>query len=249
MDRHTALDSVDLESGRFLFSASKGGASLGSPVPSCPGWDVEQLVQHLGFIYGRLALVVSARRTEAPDRSEIPAPPDGDAVLGWFAEQRTEMLTALGSADGESAVWNWTNKSPGPTSFWFRRMAHETLIHRVDIELAGGDEATPGDPEVSADTVTEFFELFYPLFENQPLETSIGGSLHLHATDISDAEWTIDPRRGSSSLTREHAKADVALRGGAFDLACWTWGRLPTERLEIFGQRQIAQRFQEVLRA
>jgi predicted lipid carrier protein YhbT len=128
-------------------------------------------------------------------------------------------------------------------------MAHETLIHRVDVELADGDEATPGDPEVSADTVTEFFEIFYPLFEDQPLETSIGGSLHLHATDISDAEWTIDPGRGASSLSRQHAKADVALRGDAFDLACWTWGRLATERLEVFGDPQIAKRFQEVLRA
>jgi len=249
MDRYTALDAIDLESGRFLFAASKGGASLESSVPTCPGWDVEQLVQHLGFIYGRLALVVSARRTEAPSRSEIPAAPDGDALLGWFAEQRTAMLAALNAADEESVVWNWTDKSPGPMSFWFRRMAHETLIHRVDLELAQGDEATPGDTEVSADTVTEFFELFYPLFENQPLETSIGGSLHLHATDVSDAEWTIDPRLGASSFTREHAKADVALRGDAFGLACWTWGRLPTDRLEVFGERQIAQRFQDVLRA
>jgi len=249
MDRYTALDAIDLESGRFLFVASKGGPSLGAPVPNCPGWHVAQLVQHLGFIYGRLALVVSLGRTEAPDRSEIPAAPAGDAVLGWFAEQRTEMLTALGAANEESVVWNWTDNSPGPTSFWFRRMAHETLIHRVDIELAEGDEATPGDPEVSADTVTEFFEIFYPRFENQPLATSIGGSLHLHATDISDAEWTIDPGRGSESLSRQHAKADVALRGDAFDLACWTWGRLPTERLEVFGDPEIAKRFQEVLRA
>jgi len=248
MDRDMALDAIDLESGRFLFAASKGSTSLGAPVPTCPGWDVARLVQHLGFIYGRLALVVSAQRTEAPDRSEVPAAPDGDALLGWFAEQRAEMLAALGGANEESVVWNWTDKSPGPTSFWFRRMAHETLIHRVDIELAVSDEATPGDPDVSADTVTEFFELFYPLFEDQRLET-IGGSLHLHATDISDSEWTIDPRLGSSSFTREHAKADVALRGGAFDIACWTWARLPTERLEIFGDRQIAEHFQEVLNA
>ena len=44
-------------------------------------------------------------------------------------------------------------------------------------------------------------------------------------------------------------KADVALRGSSFDLARWIWGRLPTDQLEIFGNQQIAFRFQEVLRA
>jgi hypothetical protein len=128
-------------------------------------------------------------------------------------------------------------------------MAHETLIHRVDMELAQGSEPAETDPDVAADTVTEFFELFYPRFEAQLLGTPLGGSIHLHATDVADAEWTLDPRPGESTFTRQHAKADVGLRGSAFDLARWIWGRLPTDRLETFGDRQIAERFQEVLRA
>ena len=167
MDRATALDAVDLESSRFLVAASNGAAPLDAPVPTCPGWDVAQLVRHVGFIYSRLALVVTAQRTEVPDRSELPDPPDGEARLGWFAEQRTAMLAALEAASGDTLVWNWTGNSPGPTSFWFRRMAHETLIHRVDMELARGSEPTEADPEVATDTVTEFFELFYPMFETQ----------------------------------------------------------------------------------
>jgi uncharacterized protein (TIGR03083 family) len=248
MERATALDAVDLESSRFLVAASNRAGSFDAPVPSCPGWDVAHLVKHLGVIYSRLALVVPAHRTEVPDRSELPPVPDGEARLSWFAEQRTAMLAALENADGDTLVWNWTASSPGPTSFWFRRMAHETLIHRVDLELAQGSEPAQSDPEVAADTVTEFFEVYYPLFETQLLESSRAGSIHLHATDVSGAEWTLQPRPGGSIVTREHAKADVALRGSAFDLACWTWGRFPTDRLETFGDRQIADRFQEVVR-
>ena len=246
MDRSVALDAVDLESSRLLVTASNG--SLDAPVPACPGWDMAHLVQHLGFIYGRLALVVTGRRTSVPDRGEIPGAPDGEARLGWFAEQRAAMLAALEAADADAFVWNWTDSSPGPTSFWFRRMAHETLIHRVDAELALGLEPAQADPQVAADTVTEFFELFFPLFESQLPSTGLGGSIHLHATDVSDAEWTVDARPGGSSITREHRKADAALRGTAFDLACWTWGRLPTERLETFGDLEIANRFLEVVR-
>jgi uncharacterized protein (TIGR03083 family) len=249
MDRATALDAVDLESSRFLVAASRGAASLDAPVPTCPDWDVAQLVNHLGFIYSRLALIVSAQLTEPPQRSALPPAPDGEARLAWFAEQRTAMLATLETADDSTLVWNWTANSPGPTSFWVRRMAHETLIHRVDMELARAYEPAETDPDVATDTVTEFFDLMYPRFEAQLLGTPLGGSIHLHATDVADAEWTLDPRPGASTITREHAKADVALRGSAFDLARWIWGRLPTNSLEIFGDRQIAEHFQEVIRA
>ncbi len=249
MDRATALDAVDLESSRFLVAASNGAAPLDAPVPTCPGWDVAELVRHVGFLYSRLALVVTAQRTEVPDRSELPDAPDGEARLGWFAEQRTAMLAALEGASGDTLVWNWTGNSPGPTSFWFRRMAHETLIHRVDMELARGSEPTECDPEVATDTVTEFFELFYPRFDTQLRATGLDGSLHLHATDVSDAEWTLDVRPDGSSITRRHEKADASIRGSAFELARWAWGRLPTDRLETFGDRQIADRFQETVRA
>lgn len=248
MDRSTALDSLDLESSRFLVAVSNDAASLDTPLPTCPGWDVAQLVNHLGVTYSRVALVVSGRRTEAPDHRQLPTVPDGEARLGWFAEQRTAVLAALETADDDTPVWNWTEDSPGPTSFWSRRLTHETLIHRVDVELAQGFEPAHAYPEVATDTVTEFFELFYPRFESQTLAAGLGDSMHLHATDVAGAEWTLNPRVSGSAITREHAKAGVALRATAFELACWTWGRLPTERLEILGDRQIADRFREVVR-
>ena len=249
MDRATALDAVDLESSRFLVAASNGAVPLDTPVPTCPGWDVARLVQHLGFIHSRVAFVVSNQRTKAPDPGELSPAPDGAALIPWFAEQRTAMLAALTAADGDALVWNWTADSPGPVSFWCRRMAHETLIHRVDIELAHGSEPAEGDPEVSADTVAEFFEIFFP------------GSRHSSSRPDSAAPSTFTPRTspvrsgrstrapGAVAVTREHAKADAALRGEAFDLACWIWGRLPAERVETFGDRQIPERFQEVIRA
>ena len=66
MDRSTALDSLDLESSRFLVAASYNAAALSTPLPTCPGWDVAQLVKHLGLIYSQVALVVSGRRTKLP---------------------------------------------------------------------------------------------------------------------------------------------------------------------------------------
>lgn len=167
VDHSTALDSIDLESSRFLVAVSNKAAALGTPLPTCPGWDVAYLVKHLGLIYSQVALVVSGRQTVAPDRGQLSSVANGEARLGWFAEQRTAVLAALEATDDDVAVWNWTKESPGPTRFWSRRLAHETLIHRVDLELAQGFEPAHAYPEVASDTVTEFFELFYPRFESQ----------------------------------------------------------------------------------
>ena len=196
MDRSSTIDAVDLESSRFLVAVSAGAVPLDRPVTTCPGWDVADLVGHLGYIYGRVAFVVSTRTTAAPERSQLPTAPEGEACLGWFAEQREAMLAALEIADDETQVWNWTENSPGPASFWVRRMAHETLIHRVDAELAKGVQPSNASVEVAADTVAEFFELIVPRFGGALVDAGASGSLHLHATDVAGAEWTVVPRVG-----------------------------------------------------
>ena len=196
MDRSTTLDAVDLESSRFLVAVSSGTASLDAPVPSCPGWDVAHLLDHLGSIYGARALIVSARRSAPPSPPKCRAAPEGEARVGWFAEQRAAMLAALESANEETVVWNWTDTSPGPIGFWGRRMTHKTLIHRVDAELAQGSQPARSVPEVAADAVAEFFELFLPRFEAKLLESWANDSIHLHATDVPGAEWTLRRRRG-----------------------------------------------------
>jgi uncharacterized protein (TIGR03083 family) len=247
MDRATTLDAIDLESGRFLVATSSGVASLDAPVATCPGWDVAHLVNHLGAIYSRVTLVLSSLRTVAPDRSELPAAPTGEAILRWFAEQQAAMLRALETTDDDTRVWNFTRESPGPASFWARRMTHETLIHRVDVELALGFIPAPPVPAVATDTVTEFLELFVPRFRDR-LEGDLAGPIHLDATDVPSGEWTLDPRSGQFSVSRGGEKADVTLRGSAFELACWIWGRRPTEQLHVVGDPGIADAFQKVVR-
>lgn len=248
MDRSTTLDALDLESSRFLLAVSNGAASLAAPVPSCPGWDVSQLVNHLGRIYARTALIVSDRRLERPDPAELPVAPDGERRVGWFAEHRTSLLGVLESADDDAPVWNFAADRPAPTGFWARRMVHETLIHRVDAEVARGLVPAQGDADLAADTLEELFEVFLPRFETELLETGPSRSVHFHATDVPGAEWTVRLQPGEVVVTHEHAKADAAVRGGAFDLACWAYGRLPAERLEISGDARVASRFQEAAR-
>jgi predicted lipid carrier protein YhbT len=70
--------------------------------------------------------------------------------------------------------------------------------------------------------------------------------LHFHSTD-GDGEWLA--RLGAEGLvvTREHAKGDVAVRGVASDLLLFLYGRVGTERLEVFGDAALLARWRELV--
>ena len=72
-------------------------------------------------------------------------------------------------------------------------------------------------------------------------------TVHLHATDV-EGEWLVT--HGGSTVTVEHghAKGDAAMRGTAGDLHPWLWGRVPLDRLEVFGDPAIAERLTKLSR-
>jgi hypothetical protein len=64
-------------------------------------------------------------------------------------------------------------------------------------------------------------------------------SVHLHATDVAGAEWTLDT--AARTIARRHAKGDVAIRGTAWALARWCWGRPVDGEIEAFGDLAAAE--------
>ena len=73
------------------------------------------------------------------------------------------------------------------------------------------------------------------------------GTVHLHCTDI-DGEWLISSGGGEVTVTREHAKGDVAARGTASDLLLFVWGRVPADALEVFGDTDLLARFRQAVK-
>ena len=77
-------------------------------------------------------------------------PPDGDlerfvegwpedaGLVAWFSDGHRALVEALASAPADLETWTFL-EAPTPLAFWARRQAHETAIHRVDAERAGGD--------------------------------------------------------------------------------------------------------------
>lgn len=142
VDPHRYLTLIGDDSAR-LSAVARG--HLDDRVPSCPDWTVRDLVDHVGRVYHHK--IESMRQQREPD--PWPPPPHGGDPITWLVEATTELLAELAERgpDAPSHTWHEPDQTVG---FWFRRMAQETAVHRVDAQLAAGAH-TPVDAELAHD--------------------------------------------------------------------------------------------------
>ncbi|MDH3459113.1 MAG: maleylpyruvate isomerase family mycothiol-dependent enzyme, partial [Gemmatimonadota bacterium] len=148
------------DAGRRLLDVV-AGADLDAPVPPCPGWDVRELVRHLGGVHRWATRYVSEARTAVidADLDEIVRRWPGDAeLLDWFADGHQTLLDALVNAPPDLDCFTFL-EAPSPLAMWARRQAHETSIHRVDAESAVG-AVTPFPTRLASDGIDELVTAF-----------------------------------------------------------------------------------------
>ena len=204
-------------------------------VPSCPDWDLEALIGHVGHVH-RFALknLKAGPGAEMSDDREVP--PTGDALTPWYRDGATKLYDTLVATDPTE---HRPNFGGDPTSgFWFRRMAQEMAVHRWDAESALGDSA-PIDTALAVDGIDEMLRLFLN-FRDAASFGGTGETIHLHSTDA-EGEWllTLDPTE--VRVETGHAKGDVAARGTASDLLLMLWGRRPPADVEVFGRAEVLE--------
>jgi uncharacterized protein (TIGR03083 family) len=218
--------------GAALAVASKG--RLEAPVPSCPEWDVGDLVWHMGYVHHFWKEIVR-RRLQDPEGLERPPRPPDDELVDWFADGVEQIASALEATSPATAVWTWAPRRD--VGFVQRRMAQETAIHRVDAQLAA-ERPEAIEAGLALDGIDEFLTLFL----STRAEGDGGESVHLHATDA-PGEWMVEFRNGKVSVDREHGKADAAVRGSASDLLLLLWRRLSPDDVEVLGDGDALRRF------
>lgn len=219
-------------------------ADLGRPVPTCPEWDVAGLIGHTSWVHRYATAVLDAGPGAKVDPRTLPTAPEGDAVLHWYRDGLASMLDTMSRVDLGGSYRTFIGPQPG--SWWARRMAHETTVHRWDAQAAIG-APDPIRPEVAVDGVDEALDTYVIRRFDHERFGSTGQTVHLHATDT-DGEWflTMDP--AGVTWERGHRKGDVALRGPASALQLWVMSRLPTEDLDVVGDAGIARSWQDAAR-
>lgn len=226
--------------------------SASVPVPACPGWTIADLAVHLGQVQRWATAIVGAGHTEKPGpATAYEAPTDPSALTDWVLAGVEPLVAALLAAGADSPAWNFARR-PAVASFWWRRQSCEAWIHAADAaEARGGANPIPARSGVSI--VDEFLLLLPGAKLGRLPDASLGGSLHLHATDPGldgAGEWMLELEAGRLSVEHGHGKGAAALRAPAAELAAWVWGRRDavagTGPFEIFGDATVVSAWQAI---
>ena len=189
-------------------------SALSESVPACPGWRVDDVLNHLSYGLGvGYALAVAA-------------PPDADPAT-VFAELRFPEKAARGPAarqEFHDRMWAcaevfarldpdtpcWTYAGPGIARFWFRRGAIETWLHRVDVAEAL-DRSLRLDDRRAANAIEETISFALPM------AMGIAGT--------PSARLAVDSSCLREPLTIGTGDTDVAIGGDGHDVLLALWGR------------------------
>ncbi|GAA4564019.1 maleylpyruvate isomerase family mycothiol-dependent enzyme [Planotetraspora kaengkrachanensis] len=239
---------VEIVAQTGLLRSAVAGADLTAPVPSCPGWNLGQLLKHLGEGHRWAETIVRTRATRPPsDRRlrDLPAGHEEDAAeLGaWLAEGAERLGETLRDAGPGALMWT---PLPGEGSaFLARRFAHETAVHRADAALAVGVEYSL-NPEVARDGLDEWMKLesLPQAFDIHPGKRELlgpGRTLLFQATD-GDAAWLVDLTGDTIACRRATGEAAVTVRGPSAGLLLVLYGRRAPARedgVEVLGDAHL----------
>ncbi len=211
------------------------------PVPTCPGWVGRDLVDHVGEVYAHKTAVLRLGRR--PVEGEWPWAPDDDAVFAWFDARLAELVDELDTRASTDPTWTFAADDQ-TVGFWWRRMAHETAIHRVDAELTAGRAPWPHEDEQALDGVAELVGLAgeQAVLSVADPRSGAAGSVLVSAGDsallvtMPDAGQLVAP-------SARGADADAAVVGSASDVFRELWNRPTDSPVEWTGDPLVLQRF------
>lgn len=217
---------------------------LDNPVPACPGWTVEEALVHTGSVYSHK--VACMRLPGGPQQQEDwdHGPAEGQPPAEWFRERLTELVDELTSrgADSPSVTWHDEDQTVG---FWFRRMAQETAVHRVDVE-SGFDAVSPVPDDLAVDGIDEVLDLFLR-YQNDDVGPD-GPGRGTVAVRTGDHIWRQTLTADEAQLSREPGPADAVVSGEPSELLLWLWGRRPDSAVQREGDEELLGAFRERLR-
>jgi uncharacterized protein (TIGR03083 family) len=208
------------------------GQGLEVDVPTCGDWKMPQLLLHVGGIYHRVAKIVGERAT-----SRVPLDPPPDDLsdpVAYLDEGLDELVHALSEADPDTPVWNWSPE-PQVASFWARRMAHESAVHRYDAQRAH-DVAQPISADLAHDGLDELVDVILPSLITRDQPTL---PVATYAFVAGDDSWNIELDGAAATRVETAKSADVIARGTTSALLLAAYGRVPWTSLDVEGETSL----------
>lgn len=258
METTEYIDTLRREGELLADAAERAGEH--APVPTCPGWTTGDLVRHTSTFHRWAARIVAESLPGPVPEDPAPGVPTGTDLWPWFRDGHAALLRTLEAADPAAHYWTFLPGAPPPLTFWARRQAHETAVHRVDAESARGGELTPLDAAFAADGIDELLTGFHARTRSRvrterprtlrvrPTDTGTGtetGTETGTGTDTGTGTgtvWTVRLSADAPPRAERSADgpADCELSGPAQTLYLLLWNRLPLDAAAVTGDRALA---------
>ncbi|MEU4197219.1 maleylpyruvate isomerase family mycothiol-dependent enzyme [Kribbella sp. NPDC026611] len=224
------------------------GADLGTPVPSCPGWNVGQLVRHVGGAHREATIVAQTGSAPPEDDFRDPTHWTADnakarALADWLVDGARDLSKALLTAGPDVPI---QMPIDNPTiRFTARRMTHETVMHRADAALAL-DRPYELDAEVATDGIDEWMELgALPLhFEVHPWMRELlapGRTLKFKAAHQA---WVVDLTGDAIQWRHSDEPTAVTVKAPVTDLLLHLYKRR-NDNVQVEGDRDLLDYYRE----
>jgi uncharacterized protein (TIGR03083 family) len=196
-----------------------------APVPTCPEWTAADLLDHVAETYDHK--IQSMRLMRSPgDDFRIARPGD---PTEQFDGALADLLAEFDARGPETLSYTWYG--PDQTvGFWIRRMAHETVVHRADAELAAGREPGPVDDALALDGIDEMLTIMlawgsraYRDYAADALKANEGLMVGL---DAGSRAWTVHIHDGAVNVSDGvHMDARTEVHGSPGEILLWLWRR------------------------
>jgi len=191
------------------------------PLAQLPGWTVGDVMAHLAGDFVWASSIISARAWDGRPLASVGE--QGDELMRRFEQSATEMVAALAAAAAEPDVAcpNFAQGTRGRLGWWPRHQAHETTLHRWDLEVPTGAHVPIGAAQ-AADGLEELFATYTRRYAGFEFDAPVT----MRCTD-QPAAWRVTPVRGGRVEVEECGglpEADV--EGPAESLLLVAWARL-----------------------
>jgi uncharacterized protein (TIGR03083 family) len=217
------LDHIRADGDLIAALAPRG---LDLPVPACPPWNVRKVIAHLAGVYDHK--VMAMRLGRKPNQGEwVTDEPYGKNTVEWFEDEHAKLLAELTAHSPNAQAWSWW-EADQTVGFWYRRMALETVVHRVDVEMQFGPP-TAIDSALAVDGIDEVLTIMLAGDTDAAASSPAGGTLEVLADD---AAWSVVFEDTRTVVTPgRRTSPNATLSGDPGMLFLYLWGRVPVDGL------------------
>ena len=247
MDKSRYLTCLEADYQR-LRSVAEG--ALDAAVPSCPEWTMADLVTHVAGVY--------EHKTQAMRHDgEGQFPPDtpGDGPIAALDGAYSRLVAEFAARPSSEVTTTWY-KPDHTVGFWVRRMAQETVIHRVDGELAAGVDVSAIPDDLAVDGCDEVLVRFLSYFSFEypeefdrlaAAEGADGRDGRAVRVDAGDASWSVRLARSGLAVSTRPEGTAARVSGAPADVLLWLWRRADDTAVTIDGAAELVGTLRSLL--